>query len=147
MNFQQKGVSYKQIQKQLNRRRGLTATPPRNPPVVKFASQGDAHVRCLNKIPVLSFDDACSLRYEVWQTECFVILDHSLPFYPINNLKNRNFEKQKKIMEISSSRAIFSCNLFNILEDWGQVPGPFPFRNLPQLLNNQLFQDSSVAFF
>ena len=27
----------------------------------------------------------------------FVILDHFLPFYPPNNLKNQNFEKLKKI--------------------------------------------------
>ena len=30
------------------------------------------------------------------QTEYFVILDHFLPFYPPNNLKNQHFEKMKK---------------------------------------------------
>ena len=30
-------------------------------------------------------------------TDFFVILDHFLPFYPPNNLKNQNFEKMKKI--------------------------------------------------
>ena len=30
-------------------------------------------------------------------TEFFVILDHFLPFYPLNNPKNQNFEKMKKI--------------------------------------------------
>ena len=35
----------------------------------------------------------------------------------------------------------------NNLEDWGYVPGPFQFSTLPQLLNNQLFQVSSVSFF
>ena len=40
--------------------------------------------------------DIWFLRYEVWQTEFFVILDHYLPFYPPNNLKNQNFEKLKK---------------------------------------------------
>ena len=32
----------------------------------------------------------------------FVILDHFLPFSPTNNLKNQNFEKMKKHLEISS---------------------------------------------
>ena len=40
-------------------------------------------------------------------------------------------------METSSSRAIFFSNLLKILEDWGLVPGPFPFRNLAELLNNR----------
>ena len=30
---------------------------------------------------------------------------------------------------------------------WGYVPGPFQFKNLLHLLNNQLCQDSSVSFF
>ena len=34
--------------------------------------------------------------WSVWQTEFFVILDRFLPFYPLNNLKNQNFEKLKK---------------------------------------------------
>ena len=29
-------------------------------------------------------------------TEFFLILDHFLPFYPIGNTKNQNFEKMKK---------------------------------------------------
>ena len=40
--------------------------------------------------------DVWFLRYEVWQTEFFVILDCFLPFYPPNNPKNQNFEKMKK---------------------------------------------------
>ena len=36
------------------------------------------------------------LRYGAWWTEPFLILDHFLPFYPINNLQNQNFEKMKK---------------------------------------------------
>ena len=35
------------------------------------------------------------LRYQVWQTKVFVILEHILPFYPANP-KNKNFEKMKK---------------------------------------------------
>ena len=34
---------------------------------------------------------------EIWSTtEFFVILDHFVPFYPLNNLKNQNFGKMKK---------------------------------------------------
>ena len=36
------------------------------------------------------------MRYEAQQTEFFVILSHSLPFYPTSNPKNENFEKMKK---------------------------------------------------
>ena len=36
------------------------------------------------------------LRYEVWWTEFFAILDYFLHFYPLNNPKNQNFEKLKK---------------------------------------------------
>ena len=39
------------------------------------------------------------LRYGVWQTEFFIILDFCLPFYPTNKLKNQNFEKLKKAPE------------------------------------------------
>ena len=40
--------------------------------------------------------DVWFLRYEARRTECFVILDHFLPFYPPNNQKNQNFEKTNK---------------------------------------------------
>ena len=40
--------------------------------------------------------DVWFLRYKVWMTEFFLILDHFLPFYPIGNTKNQNFEKMKK---------------------------------------------------
>ena len=46
--------------------------------------------------------DVWFLRYKVWQTEFFVILDSFLPFYPSKNLKNQNFEKPKKHLEILS---------------------------------------------
>ena len=46
--------------------------------------------------------DVWSLRYEVWQTEFFVILDQFLPFYPSNNPKSQNFEKLKKSLELPS---------------------------------------------
>ena len=36
------------------------------------------------------------LRYEAWQTEFFVILDHFLYFYPFDNPKSQHFEKMKK---------------------------------------------------
>ena len=41
--------------------------------------------------------DVWFLRYGAQQTEFFFfILDPFLPFYPTNNLKNKNFEKRKK---------------------------------------------------
>ena len=39
------------------------------------------------------------LRYRVRQAECFVILDHFLPFHPPKDLENQNFEKVKKTPE------------------------------------------------
>ena len=41
--------------------------------------------------------DAWFLRYGMQLTEFFVILDHFLPSYPLNNPKNQNFEKNEKI--------------------------------------------------
>ena len=47
--------------------------------------------------------DVWLLKYEAQQTEFFVILDGSLPFYPPNNPENQNFEKMKnKSLEILS---------------------------------------------
>ena len=39
--------------------------------------------------------DIWFLRYWVWCTEFFVILEYFLSFYPPNNSKNQNFEKMK----------------------------------------------------
>ena len=50
--------------------------------------------------------DAWFLRYGSQRTECFIILDHYLPFYPPNNLKTQNFEKMKKYLEIL---AFYTC--------------------------------------
>ena len=40
--------------------------------------------------------DVCFLRYGVWLTEFFVILDHFVPFYSPKTPKNQNFEKMEK---------------------------------------------------
>ena len=40
--------------------------------------------------------DVWFLRYGVRQTEFFVILDDFLPFYPLMDQENQNFEKMKK---------------------------------------------------
>ena len=42
--------------------------------------------------------DVWFLRYGMWQTGFFVILDHFLPYYPPNNPENQNFDKMKKIV-------------------------------------------------
>ena len=44
--------------------------------------------------------DVRFLRYGACQTEVFVILDHFMPFYPPNSLKNKNLEKQKNNPDI-----------------------------------------------
>ena len=41
--------------------------------------------------------DVWFLTYGAWWTQFFVILDHFLPYYPPNNLKNQNFEKMRTI--------------------------------------------------
>ena len=43
--------------------------------------------------------DVLFLRYEARQTECFVILDCFLPFYPPMDPENENFEKKNKTPE------------------------------------------------
>ena len=45
------------------------------------------------------------------------------------------------------ARAVFITNLLNNMENWGYLPDPFQFRNLLQLLSNQLCQVSIVSFF
>ena len=42
--------------------------------------------------------DILLLRYQVRQTNIFVILSHFLPFYPTNNPKNKILKKMKKKM-------------------------------------------------
>ena len=62
--------------------------------------------------------DVWFLRYGVWQTEFFVILDHFLPFYPPNNPKNQNFEKMKKILQI----LLFYTSVPQMTMIWYMVP-------------------------
>ena len=45
--------------------------------------------------------DVWFLRYVAWQTQYFVILDHFLPFYPLKNPKNHNFDNIKKMLKSS----------------------------------------------
>ena len=46
--------------------------------------------------------DVWFLRYRVWQTEFFVILDNFLPIYPVNTWKTKILKKWKKSLEILS---------------------------------------------
>ena len=41
------------------------------------------------------YHDIWFLKYEVQQTEIFVILSHFLPFQPPDNLENQNFKIEK----------------------------------------------------
>ena len=76
------------------------------------------------------------LRYGVQQTEFFVILSHFLPLYPTNNLKNKNFEKMKKHLEISCYTCVPHTIIISCMvpEIWSSIDrlfyhfGPFfPF--------------------
>ena len=62
--------------------------------------------------------DAWFLRYRVWQIDFFVILGHFLPFYPLKNPKNQNFEKWKQSLELLS----FYTNVPKIMIIWYTVP-------------------------
>ena len=85
--------------------------------------------------------DLWFLRYGVWQTEVFVILDHFLPFYPPNNLENQSFEKIKNNLGdiiilhmciINNNHMIYSswdmeCDRQNFLSFWAIF---YPFTHL-----------------
>ena len=96
----------------------LTFDPPNNPEIQNFEK--------IKKIIILHISsinenhDVWFLRYGAWQTESFLILDHFLPFYPTNNLKNKYFEKMKKILEISFNRSVPKSMIicYTVLEIW-----------------------------
>ena len=61
------------------------------------------------------------LRYGVWQTEFFFILDHYLPRYPPNNPTINILKKLKKHLEISSfytcvTKTMIIC--YTVFEIW-----------------------------
>ena len=67
-------------------------------------------------------------RYRVSQTKKFIILGHFLPFYPPNNLKNQNFEKNEKSIILHKCTKNYDhmlyaswdmeCNRHNFLLFW-----------------------------
>ena len=73
--------------------------------------------------------------------EFFLILDHFLPFYPLNNKENQNFEKMKKasgdviilyMCTINGNHMMhgsldMECDRHNVLSFWGIF---FPFTTL-----------------
>ena len=72
--------------------------PPNNPTNQNFEK---STCRCHHFTQVYQKSGSyhvCFLRYGVWQTEFFIILDFFffLPFYPSNNPENKNFGKIKK---------------------------------------------------
>ena len=82
----------------------FTPLPPKNPKYQNFEK--------LKKLPgdiiILHW---CNINdnhmmYGSLDTECdrqnFIILDHFLPFYSPNNLKNQNFQKIKHLVKILS---------------------------------------------
>ena len=67
--------------------------------------------------------DVWFLRYGVWQTEFFLILDHFLPFTPLpplNNPKNQNFEKLK-----ITPRDIITLYQKHTINDNHMINGPW----------------------
>ena len=85
--------------------------------------------------------DLWFLRYGVHEREFFLILDHFLPFYPLNNNENQNFEKMKKasgdviilhMCTINGNHMMhgsldIKCDRHNFLSLWGIF---FPFTTL-----------------
>ena len=62
--------------------------------------------------------DVWFLRYEVHKRKFFVILGYFLSFCPSNSLKNENFKKMKKHLEILS----FNTSSPKIMIKWYMVP-------------------------
>ena len=62
------------------------------------------------------------MRYGFWdwvrQTNCFVLLDHFLPFYPPNNPENQNFQNMKKAYE--DVIMLYMCPKITII--WCMLP-------------------------
>ena len=65
----------------------------------------------------LQSDDVWSLRYRVWLSEFFVILDYFLPFYPPNNPENQNFEKMKKSLGYIIILQMSTINVNHMIND------------------------------
>ena len=74
-------------------------------PFNPLTTQGEKFFSKMKKIPGnIIISHMCTINnihmmYGSWDTECdreFFILDQILPFYPPNNLKNKNFVKMKK---------------------------------------------------
>ena len=81
----------------------LTFYPPNNPKNQNIEKNVWRYHHFTHVYHIWQSYNVWLLRYGVWRTEFFVILDHFLHFYPPNNLKNQNFEKMKKKLEILPS--------------------------------------------
>ena len=79
----------------------LILLPPNNPKNENFEKmkkkKTPKDIITLHMFHKWKLYDVWFLRYEVWLTQFFFILDRFLPFYPTNNSKNQNFEKMKKM--------------------------------------------------
>ena len=78
----------------------LPFCPPINPKNQNFEKNGKTAWRYYHFTEAQhksQSHDVWFLRYGAWWTKCFVMLDLLLPFYAPNNLKNKNFEKMKKL--------------------------------------------------
>ena len=67
-------------------------------------------------------DNVWFLRYEAPQTELFVISDYFLPFYPPNDLENKNFEKMKDML-VDIILQMYTINENNMYVSWDMEHG------------------------
>ena len=72
----------------------LPSTNPKNQKFEKLKKMPEDIIK-LHVYHKWQSDDVWFLKYWVWKTDFFVILDHFFPSYPPNNQKNQNFEKMK----------------------------------------------------
>ena len=73
--------------------------PPSQPKILKFwknLKKTWRYYHFTHAYHKLKSYDVWFLRYQVWQTEFFVILDNFLPIHPLKTKKNQNFQKMKK---------------------------------------------------
>ena len=99
-----------------------------------------------NYVPFWRYSSFCIFNhpmiYKICDVTMSIIIWDNMHFWIIFWTTTHEVTKLGLLIDISKGN-----NLLNNLENWDYIPGPFHFSNIPQLLNNQLCQDSSVSFF
>ena len=57
----------------------------------------------------------------MWQAECFVIMDHFLPFYSPMDPENENFEEMKETLEDIIILHMFTINDSHMIYDFSDI--------------------------